>query len=258
MRKQANSIRVMKRLRACGFGIVAMLAASGSLGRAQTVSGTFKVVCIANRNASGITQERACVQSTPRLSFGDEVTLAVEHAPEITFDDSTEPNPADLVLFLNGKPLPGTRARVGRSETDEDDVTTTLLTYRIVRDLTTTTGRNNWKEVLVAAKTGQLLASSTGLENGPAAQSHAVIEFVAVRTGWLILWLVVLVLGVLVFFLFARRTGALRDKEPGGESSCLTEQNERSSQKSEPTVCRACRWHFGPCWSCMHTCTSGS
>jgi hypothetical protein len=42
----------------------------------------------------------------PRLSFGDEVTLAVEHASNVTFDDSGEPNPTDLVLFLDGKAMP--------------------------------------------------------------------------------------------------------------------------------------------------------
>src|SRR6266516_853938 len=183
---------------------------------AQTISGTFKVVCIADPKATEITHQKECVQTIPRLSFGDEVTLAVEHAPDVDFDDVGEPNPAELVLFLNGKPLPATRARVGVSQTDEDDVTTTLLTYRVTRDLTSQMARKNWKEILVAAMTGGRLSVSTGLEGGPAAQSGAEVEFVVLRSERLFLWFGVAVAGLVVFFLIAARTGALRDKEPAG------------------------------------------
>jgi len=95
---------------------------------AQVASGTFKVICIANPSAADITGRKACLSSVPSLSFGSELTLAVEHAPDVDFDDSSEPNPADLILFLDGKPLPGTKAQVGKSQVDKDDVTTTLLT----------------------------------------------------------------------------------------------------------------------------------
>jgi Flp pilus assembly protein TadB len=196
--------------------ILAVLICVAIPAGAQTVSGTFKVVCIADRNATEIRHQKGCVSTIPRLSFGDEVTLAVEHASNVTFDDSGEPNPTDLVLFLDGKALPGTNASVGLSQTDEDDVTTTLLTYRIIRDLTSQTARKNWKEVLVAANTGRRLALSTGLESGPAAQSRAVTEFIAVRSGRLVWWFIVAVVGLLVFFWMAGWTGALRDKEPSG------------------------------------------
>jgi len=183
---------------------------------AQTVSGSFKVVCIANPSATEITHQKACVSAVPRLSFGDEVTLAVEHASNITFDDSTEPNPTDLVLFLDGKTLAGTHPSVGLSQLDEDDVTTTLLTYRITRDLTSQTSRRNWKEVIVAAQTGRRLAVSTGLESGPAAQSRAAAEFLVLRSGRVLLWFIVAAAGLFAFYKIAAKTGALRDKEPSG------------------------------------------
>src|SRR6266496_417907 len=180
---------------------------------AQTVSGTFKVACIADPKESEIKQRKACLHATPQLSFGDEITLAVEHAPDISFDDTSEPDPAKLVLFLDGKALRGTNAHVGRSQTDEDDVTTTLLTYRVTRNLTTAESRKTWKEVLMATATGAELAVSTGMEDGPAAQSTAVVSFVSLRPGRIVLWFVVAVALAVVFFFMAARTGALRDKD---------------------------------------------
>ena len=183
---------------------------------AQTVSGTFKVVCIADRKATDITHEKACRRGTQQLTFGSDVTLAVEHAPEVTFDDADEPNPADLLLFLDGKALPGTHPAVGLSQTDEDDVTTTLLTYHISHDLNSDEARKNWKEVLAAAQNRQLTIS-TGLENGPAAQSRAdPVQFTVVRTGRLLGWGMAAAVGLLVFYKIAVHTGALRDKEPAG------------------------------------------
>lgn len=193
-----------------------ILAVLVSTAGAQTVSGTFKVVCVADSKATDITHKKACVHATPRLTFGDEVTLAVEHAAEVTFDDTGEPNPAELVLFLEGKALLGTQASVGPSQTDEDDVTITLLTYHINHDLTTDAARKNWKEILAAANARRQLAISTGLENGPAAQSGAKAEFIMVRTGRLVGWFLTAVMGSIVFFVIALRTGALRDKEPAG------------------------------------------
>jgi hypothetical protein len=188
----------------------------------QTASGTFEVVCVADRNAEEITNRKGCINTTTRRSFGDEVTLAVEHPPNTTFNDSTEPNPTDLVLFLDGKSLLGTSATKDLSQTDEDTgVTTTLLTYRIIRDLTNQTARKNWKEVLVAAQTGRRLSISTGLESGPAAASQAKIEFVALRTDRLIVWGISVIVGLFVFFLLAIKTGMLRDKRVSASGTAL-------------------------------------
>jgi hypothetical protein len=181
---------------------------------AQTVEASFKVVCIANPRASNITHHHACIASPPPLSFGDDVTLAVEHAPDMTFDDVTEPDPADLVLFLDGKALPGTRAMVGTSQTDEEDVTTTLLTYRLSHNVTTPEARANWKTVLTSAQAGERLTVSTGLENGAPAESSVQADFVILRSGRLILWFFLAVAGLVIFLLIALRTNALRDGEP--------------------------------------------
>jgi hypothetical protein len=209
-----------------GLAAFAVLVCLAAPMRAQTTSGTFTVVCVA-RNPIGsdelkdpekvITHKHACLDAPVRLHFGDRVTLAVEHAANVTFDDTGEPNPADLVLFLDGKPLPGTRAAVGASATDEDDVTTTLLTYHITRDLTTQEARKNWKDLVLAARSGRTLTISTGLEKGPAAQSHAVVEFTIFgdRAGRLVGWFLAAAAGAFVFFSIAAGTGVLRDKEPG-------------------------------------------
>jgi len=205
--------------------ILVLLLAMASAGTAQTVSGTFKVVCVANPGAQDVTHSKACLERTPQLHFHDVVTLAVQHAPDVSFDDVGEPNPANLMLFLQGKPLPGTLASVGRSQTDEDEVTTTLLTYLVSHDLNTETARRNWKEVLAAANSGQQLTISTGLENGPAAQSDAKVEFVVLRTGRLVVWFAIATVGLIVFFVIAARTSALRDKEPvGPDAAAPTER----------------------------------
>jgi len=192
----------------------AALAGSPPPAAAQKQNATFKVVCVADRKAADITGRRACLTHTPKLSFGDELTLAVEHAPEVTFDDSGEPNPADLVLFLEGKALPGTRASVGKSQLDTDGVTTTLLTYRITRDLSSQTGRANWKEVLVAAQNRPELSVSTGLENGTPAVSSALLTLDVMPQDKLILWWLLAAVGGVIFFLIALKTNALRDAEP--------------------------------------------
>lgn len=199
------------------LAVLAVLVCGAAAAKGQTESVNFKVACIARPDATDITHKQACLRTTPRLSFGDQVTLAVEHAPEASFDDIDEPNPADLVLFLNGKPLPGTHASVGKSQMADDGVTTTLLTYRITHNPASEKARANWKEVLLEASTGQPLAISTGLENGPAALSQALVEFVPVRTGRLLGWFLALVVGLVIFYLVAKHTGALRDKEPAGE-----------------------------------------
>lgn len=186
---------------------------------AQTVEAAFKVICIAHPGAKDITHQHACIASPPPLSFGDDVTLAVEHARNMTFDDVTEPAPSRLVLFLDGKALPGTSAMVGPSQTDEDGVTTTLLTYRLSHNVLTPEGRANWKAVLTSAQAGERLTVSTGLEKGAPAESSAQVDFVILRSGRLILWFFVAVAGLVIFLLIALRTNALRDGEPQSPDS---------------------------------------
>lgn len=208
--------------------LLSALVAAGSLA-AQTIDASFDVVCIADPNAKEIGAKKACLQTVPRLSFGDKVTLAVEHAPEMNFDDITEPNPADLVLFLEGRALPGARAQVGRSDLDDDMVTTTLLTFEITRDLTGELGRKNWKEIIVASNARPTLAVSVGLEDGPPARTRAQVNFVAIERGALMWWGILALAGSAAFFLIAIKTNMLRDKEPGKteDERELTGENDK-------------------------------
>ena len=186
---------------------------------AQTSDARFDVVCIAQRDAQDIAKRKACLGTIPVLSFGSEVTLAVEHAVETDFDEETEPDPARLVLFLEGKPLPGTRARVGKSQLNEDGTTTTLLTFRIVRDLSTETARKNWKDVIVAARARRILTVSTGLETGAPARTRAEAEFQIIEANRLVLWLFAALAIGGAFLWVAGRTGMLRDGEPPTEET---------------------------------------
>lgn len=181
---------------------------------AQTSDARFDVVCIAQRDAQEIAKRKACLNSIPVISFGSELTLAVEHAVETDFDEETEPDPARLVLFLEGKPLPGTRARVGKSQLNDDGTTTTLLTFRIVRDLSTETARKNWKDVIVAARARRILTVSAGLETGAPARTRAEAEFQILETNRLVLWIFAALAIGGVFLWIAGRTGMLRDGEP--------------------------------------------
>lgn len=195
--------------------IVLILLRMPVIASAQTADATFKVICFADPNAQQITGRKACQPPAEQITFGNTITLAVEHAPEVTFDDVHEPDPTKLVLFLDGRPVPGSWAYVRQSETDEQDVTTTLLTYTLILDLNTDEARKNWKEIVSAANSGRKLQVSTGLLNGAPARSTAEpIRFVLFRTGRLIWWAIAAVAGLIIFFVIAAYTGALRDKEP--------------------------------------------
>ena len=192
-----------------GTGLSAVLLLTAISVCAQNVNGEFKIKCVADEHGR-------CITSPPHLRLNQQVSLLVEHVLESGFDDSANPNPHDLVLFLDGRALASTHPTVGPSTTDKDDVTTTLLTYRITRDLSTAEARKNWKEVLTGDKTGKEMTISTGLENGPAVPSDGKIVLVVMSTGRLVWYAIAAILGALAFFMIAYRTGALRDKEPPG------------------------------------------
>lgn len=181
---------------------------------AQTSDARFDVICVADRNAKEIANRKACLDTVPVVRFGSEITLAVEHAPEVDFDDSGEPAPAALVLFLEGKALPGSRARVGNSELDKEGITTTLLTFDVTRDLSTETARQNWKEVLVAAQNRPRLAVSAGVETGAPARTRAEVELQVIDMKRLYLWVLLAAVIVVVFFWITAKSGCLRDGEP--------------------------------------------
>lgn len=227
---------------------------AASWGHAQTEDVNFKVRCIADpakvaqalkvaadkKQAPDITGAKVCYagQGAPspaqetsetEYTFSSEITLAVEHAPEVDFDEITEPNPGDLVLFLDGKPLHGTHPRLGPSALDEDAVTTTLLTYRITHDLTTPAAQASWKAILVGGKSQKVMTVSTGLETGGAASSQATILFTAISPGYAFLFALIAAVVVLVFFAVAIKTDALRDKEPANDEVAKGEKRRAYS-----------------------------
>src|SRR5215813_8967989 len=119
------------------FGLCASLMLVAVTAGAQNVNGEFKIKCVADNQGR-------CISSPPHLRLNQQVSLLIEHVLESGFDDSANPNPHDLVLFLDGRALASTHPTVGPSTTDKDEVTTTLLTYRITRDLSTAEARKNW------------------------------------------------------------------------------------------------------------------
>lgn len=233
-----------------------LLAAAGA--HAQTEDVNFKVRCIADparvaqalRDAAAKTQEpqitggKMCYAGqgvpteTPQTgekeyTFNSEITLVVEHAPEVDFDEITEPNPGDLVLFLEGKPLPGTHPRVGPSAFDADAVTTTLLTYRIGHDVSAPRGRESWRAILTGSKSQKVLAVSTGLESGAPAHSEASILFTAIPAGRAFVFLLVAVVVAVIFFVVALKTGALRDQEPADDPAFAPEKRAYSLSRCQ-------------------------
>lgn len=207
-----------------------LLVAVVALAPAQTQDVNFKVRCVADpekveraiadaatkKEALKITGDAVCIVGQKEFGFNDPITLAVEHADEVNFDQSGEPNPGDLVLFLDGKALHGTHPTLGPDATDADSVTTTLLTYRIAHDVATPAAQANWKEILTGAKMRKVLTVSTGVESGAAAASQATILFTAISIGRALLFALVAAVVIIIFLVIAGKTGALRDKEPAG------------------------------------------
>ncbi|HEX4826364.1 MAG TPA: hypothetical protein VFV19_18840 [Candidatus Polarisedimenticolaceae bacterium] len=202
-----------------GSVVSAVVAVVGSL-YANAASGSFDVICIADPNGKPIAGRHACLHEPQSLSFGESVTLAVQSttAFENDTDDEGEepPDPSKLVLFFDGTPLIGSRAHVGTQETDDKEVTTTLVTFFIRRDLSSESARKTWKEIIAKAHSGHAFRISAGLPDGQPAESDVEIEFVPVRGNRLLLWALLAGAGAVAFFAIAARTGALRDKEPAG------------------------------------------
>ena len=213
MTTNKNHHRLELRVAAAAFLLLAM-AVGAPPAAAQTSDARFDVVCIVSLSDAKPEARPPCVDSIPVIRFSSEISLAVEHAPEVDFDDAAEPDPARLVLFLEGKAIPGSRARVGKSYLNDDGTTTTILTFRVTRDLSTATARANWKEVIVAARHRPTLAISTGVENGAPARTRAEVEFEVLDEIRLFWWLLGAAVLAAIFLWTAIRTGLLRDLEP--------------------------------------------
>jgi hypothetical protein len=217
------------------LGLAVMLVAIvGQRAAAEDVSGAFDVVCVVSDKTADpdennkislfkkqSTNPEPCEKGEVSFHLGDHINLLVEHAAGASFEDADQPNATSLVLYLDGRYLPGTYAKIMRSQSEdeteeENQVTRTVLRYELSRDLSTPEGRRNWTEVVTGDKFGKTLNLSTGLEKGEAVPSNAQIRLIILTPTRLFLAIAVaLALAVLFVFLLLR-TGALRDKEPAG------------------------------------------
>src|SRR5580765_7588923 len=209
--------------------VSAVMVVVGSV-YAHAASGSFDVICIADPNKKPVTGRRACLHEPQSLSFGESVTLAVESTTAFENDSDDEgdepPDPSKLVLFFDGTPLIGSRAHVGSQETDDKEVTTTLVTFFLRRDLSSESARKTWKEIIAKAYSGHAFRISAGIPDGQPAESDVEIEFVPVRGSRILLWGLLAAVGAVGFFTIAARTGALRDKEPAGPN--ITKPTDRA------------------------------
>ncbi len=135
----------------------------------------------------------------------------------------------DLILFVDGQPLPGTHPIV-ESQTDEplpsgasdgeenqgkDFVVTFRVSFPITRDLSSDKGKQSWRTILGGMdKQRREVPLSLGLINGPPLPSTYKAEFIRLGAGRLLLFLLVAAGLGLGFIIVAVGTGTLRDKEP--------------------------------------------
>jgi hypothetical protein len=183
-------------------------------------------------NDAGDGNKTAECTTHPRLGtigIGGRVAFDVTTTQEL-MDEEGAPEITDLILFIDGQPLPGTQPIVesqrdeplpsGASEGEEksqgqDFVVTFRVSFPITRDLSSDKGKESWKRILGGmGKQRREVPVSLGLINGPPLPSTYKAEFIRLGTGRLLLFLLVAAALGLGFLVVAVGTGALRDKEP--------------------------------------------
>ena len=208
----------------------------------QRADGIYHIACMVQQNEGAKTE---CT-THPRpgaVGIGGKISFNVTTTQEL-MDEEGAPEVTDLVLFLDGQPLPGTHPVVegqideplppgaaDREEKnqEEDTVVTFRLTFPITRDLSTDKGKEAWKKLLGGlGKERKEVPVSVGLVNGPPLPSTYRTEFVRLGAKGLALFLLVAVVLTIGFVIFATKTGALRDKEPPPQD----EQNIAPTQRA--------------------------
>jgi len=209
------------------------LVTSSVAALAQRADGVYHIACMVQTNDAGDGKKTAECTTHPRqqgeIGIGGKVGFDVTTTHEL-MDEEGAPEVTDLILFLDGQPLPGTHPVVER-QTDEplpsgaadpeekdqgkDWVVTFRLTFPITRDLASAKGKESWKNLLGGlGKDRKEVPVSIGLINGPPLPSTYRAEFVRLGGVRLGLFLVVAAVLGIGFLVVARKTGALRDKEP--------------------------------------------
>jgi hypothetical protein len=200
---------------------------------AQRADGVYQIKCIVQMNDAGNGKKTAECTNHPRqdgeIGINGKVAFDVATTEEL-MDEEGAPEVTDLILFVDGQPLPGTHPVVenqsdkelpsGAADPEEknqekDAVVTFRLTFPITRDLSTDKGKESWKKLLGGlGKNRKEVPVSIGLINGPPLPSSYKAEFVRIGGKGLATFLLVTgVLGI-GFLAVAGKTGALRDKEP--------------------------------------------
>jgi hypothetical protein len=199
---------------------------------AQRADGIYHIACLVQMNDAGDGQKTAECTTHPRLGtigIGGRVAFDVTTTQEL-MDEEGAPEITDLILFVDGQPLPGTHPIV-ESQTDEplppgasdgedknqgrDFVVTFRVSFPITRDLSSDKGKQSWKRILGGMdKQRREVPLSLGLINGPPLPSTYKAEFIRLGIGRLLLFLLVAAGLGLGFIIVAVGTGTLRDKEP--------------------------------------------
>jgi hypothetical protein len=230
------------------FLVGAMLSAVG-----QRADGVYHIACMVQMNDAGDGKKTAECTTHPRqngaIGIGGKVSFDVTTTQEL-MDEEGAPEVTDLVVFVDGKALPGTHPIVewqrdeplppGSGESEEgqgrDYVVTFRLTFPITRDLSTDKGKDSWKSLLGGlGKERKEVPVSMGLINGPPLPSTYRAEFVRLGSAGIGLFIVVAIVLGIGFLIVARKTGALRDKEPVPAGSTIS-PTERSYSLSRTQV----------------------
>ena len=214
---------------------VAVLVAAAPLSAvAQRADGIYHISCLVQMNDAGGGKKVAECTTHPRedgeTGIGGVVSFEVTSTQQL-MDEEGAPEVTDLILFVDGQPLPGTHPVVESkpeqkvldpgasdgedSDQDKDAVVTYRLSFPVTRDLSSDRGKDSWKKILGGMeKNSKVMPVSVGLLNGPPLPSTYRVTFIRMgMTSVLLFLLLATVLGA-GFLLMAARTGVLRDKEP--------------------------------------------
>jgi hypothetical protein len=192
------------------IALLLLYSAVGICSAAQDVSGVYEVTSATDCHGNQLIS----------LHLDDELCLSVQHTDQELLDDDIEtPALNELVLYLNGRALPGTHPFVSDTKVEGNGIETTDLRFRLARDLSTAEGRAAWKELISGTGPEKRVTVSAGLADGPPLPSRITVDFSRFPRyafGWSLALLALFAFG---FFVVAFRTGALRDKEPAGEGT---------------------------------------
>jgi hypothetical protein len=214
--------------------------------QAQRADGVYHIKCMVQG-----TQCTTHPLQDGKIGIGGKIGFEVTSTHEL-MDEEGAPEVTDLVLFLDGQALPGTHpviewqkdellpAGAGLNEEGSqqpDSVVTFRVIFPITRDLSSDKGKESWKKLLGGlGKESKEVPVSVGLINGPALPSTYTTEFLRLGAGRLGIFIIVVAVLWIGFFLVAKKTGALRDKEPAPTDNLTIRTQQRSYSLSRTQI----------------------